>query len=406
MTTALKPRPYRMINEIQHYAWGTQGDGAFIPQLLGITPEPGTPYAELWMGSHPKAPSSLLMDDTQMSLREAIAKHPAFFLGERVAKQFDGKLPFLFKVLSAAESLSIQVHPTKAQAARLHAQDPEHYPDANHKPEVAVALTELTALAGFKSGDALATTLADYPEIAAFAGADADTTFTPERIKALHARMTRHAADEPEALAASVQALAQRLETLERALTEIESRFLTLRQKYGDEDIGLFSLFLLNLVHLERGEALYTEAGVPHAYLGGDIVECMANSDNVIRAGLTPKYKDVATLVDILKPVTEAPLVEGEPQDGEIVYRTPASEFLVSRLALAAYETRHATPADGPELYLMTQGVVNAGWSDEDATMTFERGESYFVPAGLARLDLTARVESELFRVRVPKPED
>jgi mannose-6-phosphate isomerase len=335
-------------------------------------------------------------------LRKAIAEHPAFLLGERVASRFDGTLPFLFKVLSAAESLSIQVHPTKAQAAQLHAQDPEHYPDANHKPEVAVALTGLTALAGFKPGDALAETLAAYPEIAAFAQAEAQGTFTPEQIKALYARMSRRAVEEPDALAAAVQALGQRLEMSEGALTEVELRFLALRKKYGDEDVGLFSLFLLNLVQLERGEALYTEAGVPHAYLGGDIVECMANSDNVVRAGLTPKYRDVETLVEILKPVTDAPLVEGEPQDGEIVYRTPASEFLVSRRTLAEGETWDVPRSDGPELYLVRQGAVDASWSDEDEMMAFERGESYFIPAALAQLELTACVESELFRVRVP----
>ena len=402
MTTALKPQPYRMINEIQHYAWGTRGDDAFIPQLLGITPEPGTPYAELWMGAHPKAPSSLLVDGEQLSLREAIAQRPVLLLGERVARRFDGTLPFLFKVLSAAESLSIQVHPTQAQAERLHDRDPEHYPDANHKPEIAVVLTKLTALAGFKHGDEMATTLAAYPEIAFFTQVDVGETFTPEQIRALYARLTRRAVDEPEALATSVRALAQRLETSERALTEIESRFLTLRERYGDEDVGLFSLFLLNLVRLERGEALYTEAGVPHAYLGGDIVECMANSDNVVRAGLTPKYKDVETLVEILKPVTDAPLVEGRSQDGEIIYRTPASEFLVSRRTLVEGETWDVPRADGPELHLVIQGAVDVTWGDAGDALYVQRGEACFVPAAVARLGLTACAQSEVFRVRVP----
>ncbi|MGC9399012.1 MAG: mannose-6-phosphate isomerase, class I [Anaerolineae bacterium] len=397
MKTTFKARPYRMINRIQHYAWGARGKGAFIPQLLGIEAEPGTPYAELWMGAHPKAPSSLLIEGEQVDLRDAIAVQPSFFLGEWVAARFDGALPFLFKVLSAAESLSIQVHPTKPQAERLHARDPEHYPDANHKPEVAVALTGLTALAGFKPGDALATTLAAYPEIAAFAEAKVDAAFAPGRIKALYARMSRRAVDEPRTLAAAVQRLARRLQRLARPLTEIEARFLTLRGRYGDEDVGLFSLFLLNLVHLERGEALYTEAGVPHAYLGGDIVECMANSDNVVRAGLTPKYKDVETLVEILKPVVDAPLVEGRSQDGEIIYRTPASEFQVSRRTFAEGETWEAPRSGGPELYLVTEGVLDTRWG------AFERGASFFVPAALVRLRLVAQAQSELFRVRVPQ---
>ena len=406
MDVTLQPRPYRMINQIQHYAWGTEGEDAFIPRLLGVAPEPETPYAELWMGAHPKAPSSLLVDGQQVSLRQAIAERPTLLLGERVAARFDGTLPFLFKVLSAAESLSIQVHPTRTQAERLHAQDPARYPDPHHKPEVAVALTGLTALAGFKPGDALRETLADYPEIAEFARAGADGPLAPAQIKALYARMTRRAAAEPETLAAAVQTLARRLQALDRTLTEIEVRFLKLRKRYGDEDVGLFSLFLLNLVRLERGEALYTEAGVPHAYLGGDIVECMANSDNVVRAGLTPKYKDVETLVEILKPLTEAPLVEGRRQDGETVYRTPASEFLVSRRTLDAGETWRAPSSDGPELYLITRGEVDATWGAADGMLHLPRGASCFVPAAVPRLEMGGRVESELFRVRMPNPED
>lgn len=405
MDIRLTPKPYRLINQIQHYAWGTRGDDAFIPQLLGITPEPETPYAELWMGAHPKAPSSLLVDDEQVNLREAIAEQPTFLLGKRVAKGFDGTLPFLFKVLSSAESLSIQVHPTKAQAERLHNQDPKHYPDANHKPEVAIVLTELTALAGFKPGDEFMTALETYPEIAEFAGAELAGMLARDQIKSLYARMTRRAVDEPAALATAVQALSQRLQRSARELTEIEARFLTLREEYGDEDVGLFSLFLLNLVHLKRGEALYTEAGVPHAYLGGDIVECMANSDNVVRAGLTPKYKDVETLVEILKPMTEAPLVEGRAHDGEIIYRTPASEFLVSRRTLAEGKTWDVPRSDGPELYLITQGAIDVTWGDPGDVLRFRRGESFFVPAAVGGLRLSGRVESELFRVQVPEKE-
>ena len=138
--TQITARPYRLHNQIQHYAWGTRDNDAFIPHLLQFDPEPGVPYAELWIGTHPKAPSQVeLPDGSMMLLHDWIAQEPRAALGKAVHARFGG-LPFLFKVLSAAQSLSIQAHPNKAQAETLHEQDPAHYPDDNHKPEIAIAL--------------------------------------------------------------------------------------------------------------------------------------------------------------------------------------------------------------------------------------------------------------------------
>ncbi|OQA94318.1 MAG: Mannose-6-phosphate isomerase [Chloroflexi bacterium ADurb.Bin222] len=144
-------RPFRLHNAIQPYPWGSRGAEAFIPRLLGIPAAPEQPYAELWIGAHPNAPSRVFLGDEPLSLATLIAREPVAMLGAAVAQRFDNQLPFLFKVLSAAEPLSIQAHPDKVQAERLHARDPQHYPDANHKPEVAIALDRLTALAGLKS---------------------------------------------------------------------------------------------------------------------------------------------------------------------------------------------------------------------------------------------------------------
>ena len=163
-------RPYLLANQIQPYPWGARGDDAFIPRLLGIEAKADAPYAELWMGTHPNAPSQVVVDDAQVSLRQLVAQHPREILGEAVAIKFSGELPFLFKVLSTAEALSIQAHPTKEQARLLHARDPEHYPDDNHKPELAVALDSLTALIGFKPFSGILETLERYPELANFVG--------------------------------------------------------------------------------------------------------------------------------------------------------------------------------------------------------------------------------------------
>ena len=149
--TSMYRRPFKLISKIQYYDWGTKNAAAFIPSFLGIPAEKDRPYAELWIGAHPTAPSEILLNGQPVPLDKAIESAPREILGEDVARRFGGKLPFLLKVLSAGAPLSIQTHPNKEQAHRLHAKDPAHYPDDNHKPEIAIALDGLTAIAGFGS---------------------------------------------------------------------------------------------------------------------------------------------------------------------------------------------------------------------------------------------------------------
>ena len=410
----IAPRPYALRNQIQHYAWGTRGDDALIPQLLGRDPEPDTPYAELWMGTHPKAPSDVVVDAaTPVPLDRWIASDPEAALGASVRESFGG-LPFLFKVLSAGQSLSIQAHPTRAQAERLHARDPEHYPDANHKPEVAVALDHLTALMGFRPYADLRATLARYPEIAQFAGDRAtvllpgDATDLPTQtaaVRALFVAMIRRSIDEPEALARAVDGMADRLEGAPVALDERARRFLSLRARYGSRDVGLFALYLFNLIHLEAGQGMFTHAGVPHAYLEGNIVECMANSDNVVRVGLTPKFKDAQTLLAIVDPTPGAPaILEGgdDPAvtavDGQVragVYATPAPEFEVRRMTLSRGATARLSKPGRPAMLLVTQGacVIEGPAGSADAP----RGRSFFLPACLHDVMVRAEGEATVF---------
>ncbi|MFN2271768.1 MAG: mannose-6-phosphate isomerase, class I, partial [Anaerolineae bacterium] len=289
---SLEPRPYLLANQIQPYAWGTRGQDAFIPRLLGIAAESDKPYAELWMGAHPSAPSQVVIDGVPISLRQLIALHPREILGEAVAERFSGMLPFLFKVLSTAEALSIQAHPTEAQARLLHARDPEHYPDDNHKPELAVALDSLTALVGFKPFPDVLRTLEQYPELTNFIGAEVvdgakDARETPpqeqqSRLRALYETLVERSVAHTDELVAATGRLAKRL--VARTAREEERLFLEMREKYSGADVGLFTIFLLNLLHLKAGQGLFIKAGIPHAYLKGNIVECMANSDNVVRA--------------------------------------------------------------------------------------------------------------------------
>lgn len=407
-------RPYRLHNQVQTYDWGTRDAEAYIPQLLGTPAEPGVPYAELWLGAHPKAPSQLeLPDGTQIALDAWIAANPIAALGNEVFDRFGG-LPFLLKVLSAGEALSIQAHPTKAQAEVLHAQDPAHYPDDNHKPEIAIALDGLAALMGLKPFPDLVATLDRYPEIANFVGeavvarvtAPAPTAGEAVLARELFSALIVNASADPVALASAVDAMAERLASQGAALAEAEQRFLDLRHQYGSGDVGLLALFLFNLAHLEPGEGLYTTAGVPHAYLRGNIIECMANSDNVVRVGLTPKFKDARTLLEIMDttPQTPAPLDGAPVTDGEgvtrWVYATPAAEFEMRRWQLPRGTGATVEKGEVPTVLLVVEGAVMLSWAGGETT--YRKGQSAFVPACLHTYTLHATSDADLFQAAVP----
>ncbi len=398
------PKPYLLHNEIQNYKWGTKNDKAFIPRFIGIATEKDLPYAELWMGAHPKAPSRIEIDGERYLLNRLIEKYPLEILGEAVAGKFDKKLPFLFKVLSANEALSIQAHPNKQQAAALHTLDPEHYPDDNHKPEIAIALDELLALAGFQPISTLLTVFQRYPEIAAFIGEDIvaemrkvrnDSPEASEIVKRMFSALMYKSQTHKEALLAAIESLSNRL-TEKGGLSEREKIFFELRETYPGADSGLFSLFLLNLIRLKKGEAVFLNAGIPHAYLKGNIVECMANSDNVVRAGLTPKFQDVKTLVDILTYETTPITIQAASRNK---YDTPVPEFAIEQIKLDA-EAIKTVEATSIQFLLIVDGGVSIQWKNE--TVDFQKGQAVLIPASLKRYHLKSAGKANLFLVQVP----
>ncbi len=407
----IHPRPYRMQNPIQPYAWGTRDTEAFIPRLLGIEPQPGLPYAELWMGAHPKAPSIVMVDREAIALDRWIAAYPQEILGPEVAAHFGNRLPFLFKVLSAGEVLSIQAHPNKAQAEMLHARDPQNYPDDNHKPELAVALDSLTALMGIKPHAELVAALERYPELAGFIGQaicdelrrgmSATEAEQWRLARDLFATLIARSTSAERELAQMTDALAERLQRTPDRLREEERLFLDLRAKYPGADVGLPAVLLLNVVHLTTGQGIFIAAGVPHAYVRGNIIECMANSDNVVRVGLTPKYKDAQALVEILAREPRPMTILDSGDTSEAVYHTPASEFQVSRWRMRPGEKRIEANGGRPEILLVTQGTVRLRWPD--GAETFRQGESFLIPALLDKFTLQAERIAELFRAEVPR---
>jgi len=408
--TAFSAKPYKLYNTIQKYEWGSRNEAASIPRFLGIPAEPDTPYAELWIGAHPKAPSEIELDGTKVPLNKVIEEFPVECLGTYVCSNFSNTFPFLFKVLSAAHALSIQTHPNKVQARQLHTKDPANYPDDNHKPEIAVALDSLIALAGFKPVQSIKVSIESFPELSELAGQklidellkSKDHSAEEGLIKRTYEAVMQHAEDK-ERLTLCISRIRKRLQGKPSRSME-EEQFLEQHRLFGD-DVGLISFFFFNLVRLHPGQAIFTDAGIPHAYIKGNICECMANSDNVVRAGLTNKFKDVGTLLDILRyDFKECPVMHPETETGETTYRTAAKEFEVSRFIKPEGFHHEYSSGDRPSIYLITKGSLEILWRShgESQSVAYTAGESFFIPASLSQYKLSANREVEFFAVHVP----
>ncbi len=391
-------------NRIQRYAWGSP---TAISELLGKRP-PGEPEAELWMGAHPRCPSLVNGADGALPLDELIGRHPREILGARVAARFGQKLPFLFKVLAAAQALSIQAHPSLEQAcagfARENAAgipiDAPHrnYRDDNHKPELIVALTDFWALKGFRPVDEIVDDFGAIGSPAIAAPLDAlrgarDESALREFFEAILTMEGRARAD----LARAV---------VEQARTKAEEEghwawLLTLNDLYPG-DVGLASALLLNLVHLEPGEGLYLPAGELHAYLDGTGIEVMANSDNVLRGGLTPKHIDVAEMLATLTFGAGTPevLSPREMGRGERSYPTPADEFVLTEIRVGSGAGWTSGQDRSVEILLCVDGSGVLASSGSDATLPVKKGTSLLVPAAVTEYRIDGSVT--LFRTAVP----
>lgn len=396
----------RLLNTVRPYAWGST---TAIPELLG-TPSTGEPQAELWMGAHPGAPSRVDRGAGPVPLDTLIDADPTSELGDATVKRFGPRLPFLFKVLAAGAPLSVQVHPDLAQAKAGYADEEargipldaphRNYKDANHKPEMLVALSPFDGLCGFRRPteaadliDALGVgALAPYADIlrahpedralrevlAAVLGADPDAT--AETVHAATEAAARLAATPGTPHAADYAAYAKAAHSFP-----------------GDR--GVIAAMLLNYVRLQPGEALYLGAGVPHAYLDGLGVEIMANSDNVLRCGLTPKHIDVPELLRVVRFEAGDPGVlrpEAAP-DGEELYAAPIDEFRLSRYVLAPGSDPRTLDQGTPQILLCTAGQASLRAHD-GRVLTLDRGESCWIPAG-ERTELSG--DGAVFRATV-----
>ena len=343
-------------------------------------------------------------------LRDWLAAAPVERLGAVVAERWGGDLPFLLKVLSVAKALSIQAHPDKQLAQQLFAERPDVYKDSNHKPEMALALSPFEALCGFLSPADLSSQLARVPELAtavgpaaaaAVAAAAAAPAGSEEARAALRGAFAALCASPPAEHTPLVTQLERRLAAAGAELAPREELALRLCGEYPG-DVGVLASFFLNHITLQPGEAVALAANEPHAYLAGECVECMATSDNVVRAGLTPKLRDVPTLTAMLTYAQGAPAVmRGEEAGGGAAgcavrsYSPPFDEFAVDSLQLAAGATLTLPPLPGPAILLVTQGEGR-----EAAGRRLAPGAAFFVQPGTA-LALSAEAPLTAFRARV-----
>ena len=403
-------RPYKLYNKIQNYDWGTKDGDAFIPKFIEAEIKSGVPYAELWIGTHPKAPSEIEYEGKRITLNEIIQEYPSECLGNYVFKKFSGQFPFLLKVLSAGRALSIQTHPNKDQAKKLHSSDPVNYPDDNHKPEIAIALDSLTAIAGFRPVPEIKENLRTAKEINEFVGGQIiekivnseDEKESAALIKELYGKIMIKAADK-ESLTECVSEVRGRLKN-KKTLTAEEEQFLTQYELFG-ADVGLLSFFFFNIIQLKPGQAIFTDAGVPHAYIKGNIIECMANSDNVVRAGLTGKYKDVRTLLEIIKyDFKHYDIMNSGQTADDITYRTKADEFEISAYRKPAGFKASLHTENKPVVVLISDGNVEMKWSAEGKIYTeeYSKGDSFFIPAGLVEFEIYVINPAGYFIVRIP----
>ncbi|MER8048172.1 mannose-6-phosphate isomerase, class I [Streptomyces sp. NPDC094032] len=363
----------RLANTVRPYAWGST---TAIPELLGTVPT-GEPQAELWMGAHPGAPSRT----GRGPLNEVVAADPVRELGPATVEKFGPRLPFLFKILAAGAPLSLQVHPDLAQAREGFAAEEaagipldaphRNYKDANHKPELICALTPFHGLCGFRDPVEAADTIAAL-------GVDSLKPY----VDLLQAHPVEAALREvlTALLTADREEMAHTVAEAAAAATRLGGAHAPYAQiaHHYPNDPGVIAAMLLNPVTLQPGEALFLGAGVPHAYLDGLGVEIMANSDNVLRCGLTPKHVDVPELLRVVRfePMDPGILRPEASPAGEEVYDTPIDEFRLSRFVRAEGAAPTALTAATPQILLATAGrPVVAGTA-------LAPGESVFVPAG------------------------
>ncbi|MEP7258716.1 MAG: mannose-6-phosphate isomerase, class I [Flavitalea sp.] len=397
---------FRLNGAVQNYDWG---GFTFLPALLNLTNEGKKPFAEYWLGAHSKSPGSVMLAGNKTETLDVFIQENALSrLGEKVYERF-GRLPYLLKVLDVKDMLSIQVHPSKQSAEKKFEEEnnksiplqaaERNYKDNNHKPELLSPLGEVYLLHGFKEPVSLARLLKEIPELN-FLSED----FKQGDYRSLYTRVMIMPQEEVNERLAP---LLGRIITLytDGQLTKSSEHFWAARaaitfNKNGNIDRGIFSVYFFNVVKVVPGEGLFQDAGLPHAYLEGHTMEIMANSDNVLRGGLTPKHIDVKELLEHVRFEPTVPNITRGVNNGlvEEVFITPAADFQLSRILLTGGKTITINTLTA-DIYFVYQGAVKVVSGEEEIDLS--QGQSLLaIPA--ARLKLSAAGSAIVFRATAP----
>jgi mannose-6-phosphate isomerase len=376
-------------NPVQEYAWGSK---TALQGLIGKDVPTDKPAAELWMGAHPKAPSKAFVDGEWKTLDKAIEDNPELILGTNVAERFSNKLPFLFKVIAADRPLSVQVHPNLDQARAGFARENSlriplnasnrNYKDENHKPEILCALTSFQALKGFRKIEEILG-LMDKALPSSLSHELGQLRKHPDTEGLKHFFNVIFKMDR------SQQSLVvkESVSLVEGCTNEHQAFHLMakLNREYPG-DIGVLSPLFLNLVQLEPGEAIYLPAGELHTYLHGVGVELMANSDNVLRSGLTSKHIDASELLEIVDFKID-PLQIVKPVGRgtcETMYPTPANEFLLSEISVDEGHPFTSPRDRSVEILICVKGKAHIRDMAGGKVLALKKGQSIIVPASVS----------------------
>jgi mannose-6-phosphate isomerase len=398
----LQNKIFALEGKVQHYQWG---GFTYIPRLLSLSNESMQPFAEYWLGAHAQAPAEIIGDGT---LDKFLGNDPEL-LGETVHHRF-GRLPYLLKVLDVRDMLSIQVHPSRESAIKGFADENaagiplnapnRNYKDDNHKPELAAAIGDFWLLHGFRGIASMKNVLQDQPELQFLL-----PVFGKGNYEAVYRTVMEMGEEE---VKQRLDPMLERLIPLYQAdrLSKSDPGFwaaraaLTFNQP-GKIDRGIFSVFLLNLVFMREGDAIFQDAGILHAYLEGQNVEIMANSDNVLRGGLTPKYIDVPELMKHVKfESVEPKILSGFAINGyEKKYVTPAEDFELHVIHLQP-EDQYEMHSHTAEILLVLEGNIKAT-SEKGICDDLIRGESLLLVNG-AKVRLESNTGAILYKATVP----
>jgi len=379
---------------LQTYAWGRVGSLSTAARLKAsqsdgeFEVDEFTPYAELWVGTHPNGMSTIRNEscskDNSISLLNYVNGDPKLHCGNEKANN----LTYLLKVLSINKVLSIQAHPDKALAEKLHAERPDVYKDGNHKPEMAIAITDnVEGMCGFLPISKIVGNLERYPELYDVVGREAaehaKKNMNTPCLRHVYQKLFRSYMEAPTKLVrSSLNSMLRKLRSIHRNKLDLTQILMMRLADQFPGDPGIFAPLMLNYIHLKRGEAFFIGANEPHAYVSGEIVECMACSDNVVRAGLTPKLKDIDTLVSMLTYEGIHPkITRGEILDRcTTLYEPPVSDFAVEFITVPSEETYVIRDVQSPAVLLTLSGSATLAQGNVQS-LQVGFGSSYFMSA-------------------------